>query len=97
MTKNEKSIELALTAASKAIGGMSVKLVSPGMAGMPDRLVLLPHGRTGFVEVKAPGQKPRPLQLRRHEQLRALGFQVYVLDSMEKVEDILKAIGGKEA
>lgn len=97
MTKNEKSIELALTAAAKAIGGMSVKLVSPGMAGMPDRLVLLPHGRTGFVEVKAPGQKLRPLQLRRHEQLRALGFQVHVLDSMEKVGDILKAIGGKEA
>ena len=97
MTKNEKIIEQALTAAAKAIGGMSVKLVSPGMAGMPDRMVLLPHGRTGFVEVKAPGQKPRPLQLRRHEQLRALGFQVHVLDSMEKVGDILKAIGGKEA
>ncbi len=97
MTKNEKSIEQALTAASKAIGGMGVKLVSPGMAGMPDRLVLLPHGRTGFVEVKAPGRKPRPLQLRRHEQLRVLGFQVHVLDSMEKVGDILKAIGGKEA
>ena len=94
---SEKQIERLLTKAAKAIGGMSVKLVSPGTAGMPDRMVLLPHGRIGFVEVKAPGQKPKPLQLRRHEQLRALGFQVHVLDSAEQIKEVLKTIGGKEA
>jgi hypothetical protein len=93
----EKQIEQKLVHAVKDLGGICSKLVCPGMDGMPDRIVLLPHGRIGFVEVKAPGEKPRPLQLRRHEQLRALGFQVYVLDSAEKVGDVLKAIGGKEA
>ena len=93
----EKQIEQKLVRAVNARGGVCPKLTCPGMDGMPDRLVLVPHGRIGFVEVKAPGEKPRPLQLRRHEQLRALGFQVYVLDSAEKVGDILKAIGGKEA
>ena len=93
----EKQIEQKLVRAVNARGGVCPKLVCPGMDGMPDRMVLVPHGRIGFVEVKAPGEKPRPLQLRRHEQLRALGFQVYVLDSVEKVGDILKAIGGKEA
>ena len=93
----EKQIEQKLVRAVNARGGVCPKLVCPGMDGMPDRIVLLPHGRIGFVEVKAPGRRPRALQLRRHEQLRALGFQVYVLDSAEKVGDILKAIGGKEA
>ena len=93
----EKQIEQKLVRTVKARGGICSKLVCPGMDGMPDRMVLVPHGRIGFVEVKAPGRRPRTLQLRRHEQLRALGFQVYVLDSAEKVGDILKAIGGKEA
>ena len=93
----EKQIEQKLVRTVKARGGICPKLTCPGMDGMPDRLVLLPVGRIAFVEVKAPGRRPRALQLQRHEQLRALGFQVYVLDSVEKVGDILKAIGGKEA
>ena len=59
----------------KAAGGLCPKFVSPGTAGMPDRLLLLPGGRILFVEVKAPGKKPHPLQKHRHEQLRALGFR----------------------
>ena len=77
----EKETEMRLVRAVKASGGICPKLVSPGFDGMPDRMVLLPGGHTGFVEVKAPGRKPRPLQARRHEQLMALGFRVYVLDS----------------
>ena len=64
----EKQIEHKLVKAVKAEGGMCPKLVSPGTDGMPDRMVLLPEARIGFVEVKAPGEKPRPLQVRRHEQ-----------------------------
>ena len=93
----EKQIEQKLVLTVKARGGICPKLICQGMDGMPDRMVLLPHGRIGFVEVKAPGQKPRPLQLRRHEQLRALGFQVHVLDSAEQIKEVLKTIGGKEA
>lgn len=84
----EKVIEQRLVRAVKAAGGLCPKFVSPGMDGMPDRLVLLPGARLAFVEVKAPGKKPRPLQLHRHEQLRKLGFRVYVLDSTEEVGNL---------
>lgn len=88
----EKQIEHSLVMAVKAAGGMCPKLVSPGTDGMPDRMILLPKGRIGFVEVKAPGKKPRPLQERRHKQLRHLGFQVLILDGPEKIAEILKEV-----
>ena len=88
----EKSIEQKLVKAVKATGGICPKLVCPGFDGMPDRLVLLPCGRLGFVEVKAPGKKPRPLQTARHETLTRLGFKVYVLDSQEQIGGILDGI-----
>lgn len=86
----EKLIEQKLVKAVKAEHGMCPKLVSPGTDGMPDRLVLLPNGKLSFVEVKAPGEKPRPLQARRHEQLRQLGFMVAVLDNAEQIPGILE-------
>ena len=89
----EKEIEQALVKAVKARGGMCPKFTSPGMDGMPDRLVLLPQGRIGFVEVKAPEKKPRPLQVHRHEKLRNLGFQVFVLDRFEQIGEILDEVG----
>ena len=85
----EKKIEQKLVTAVKKHGGICPKFVSPGFDGMPDRLLLLPHGRFAFVEVKAPNQKPRPLQLSRHRLLRRLGFQVYVLDACEDIEKII--------
>ena len=88
----EKSIEQKLVKAVKAAHGMCPKFVSPGMDGMPDRLVLLPGGKIAFVEVKAPGKKPRPLQIRRHEQLRSLGFPVYVLDDPAAIPELLEEI-----
>lgn len=88
----EKQIEHALVMAVKAAGGMCPKLVSPGTDGMPDRMILLPKGHIGFVEVKAPGKKPRPLQERRHKQLRELGFKVFILDGREQIPEILKEV-----
>ena len=88
----EKEIEQALVRAVKSRGGMCPKLTSPGMDGMPDRLVLLPQGHMSFVEVKAPGKKPRPLQIHRHEELRNLGFQVFVLDRFEQIGEILDEV-----
>lgn len=84
----EKYIEQQLIKAVKSAGGICPKLVSPGTDGMPDRLVLLPGGRITFVEVKAPGQKPRPLQLLRHRTLRDLGFKVFVLDDPEQIPEL---------
>ena len=73
----------------KNSGGIAPTLVSPGFDGMPDRLVLLPGGKIGFVEVKAPGKEPRPLQVARHGLLRRLGFKVYILDAPEQIGGIL--------
>ena len=88
--KSEKYIELSLVRAVKEAGGICPKFVSPGTSGMPDRLVLLPGGEMVFVELNAPGQKPRPLQERMHERLRALGFTVYVIDSVEKIKEMIR-------
>ena len=89
----EKSIEQKLVREVKAAGGICPKLVCPGYDGMPDRMVLLPDGRLGFVEVKAPGKKPRPLQTARHQMLERMGFKVYVLDGPEQIGGILNDIG----
>lgn len=88
----EKIIEQHLVKAVKNSGGIAPKLVSPGFDGMPDRLVLLPGGKIGFVEVKAPRKEPRPLQVARHGLLRRLGFKVFVLDDPEQIGGILNEI-----
>lgn len=88
----EKEIEKKLTMAVKKLGGICPKFVSPGFDGMPDRIVLLPMGRFGFVEVKAPGKKPRPIQISRHKLLQRLGFKVYVLDNEEQIGGVLDGI-----
>ena len=88
----EKVIERKLTLMVKKQGGICPKFVSPGFDGMPDRIVLLPGSHMAFVEVKAPGQKPRVLQVSRHTLLRRLGFRVYILDSEEQIGGILDEI-----
>lgn len=88
----EKEIEKKLIQAVKQAGGICPKLVSPGFDGMPDRMVLLPDGHMGFVEVKAPGEKTRQLQLSRHRLLRRLGFKVYVLNDTGQIGGMLDEI-----
>ena len=88
----EKQVEQKLVKAVKAAGGICPKLVCPGMDGMPDRLALLGDGHIGFIEVKAPGKEPRPLQVKRHRQLHELGFLVFVLDDPEQIPGILEVI-----
>lgn len=84
----EKQIEQYLTRQVRCYGGMSIKLTS--LIGIPDRLVLLPEGRCVFVELKAPGESPRKIQLKRMAQLRALGFKTYVADSYERVDEVIR-------
>lgn len=88
----EKHVEQTLVQATKRAGGHALKLVSPGIAGMPDRLILLPGGKTGFIEVKAPGKKPRPLQVRRQHQLQQLGFTALTIDHPNQIPGALHAI-----
>ena len=88
----EKQIENKLATEAKKLGGIAVKFVSPSFDGMPDRLVLMPDGHIAFVELKAPGKKPRPLQLSRHRLLRSLGFRVYIIDSVEQIGGMLDEV-----
>ena len=88
----EKIVEQHLVKAVKSSGGIAPKLVSPGFNGVPDRLVLLPGGKIGFVEGKAPGKEPRALQGGRNGLLRRLGFKVYILDDLEQIGGILDEI-----
>lgn len=87
----EKYIEQKLGREVRIRGGLCEKWNSC-TSGWPDRIVLLPDGKVGFVEVKAPGEEPRKLQLHRHEQLRRLGYQVYVLDHPGQIGGILDGI-----
>lgn len=88
----EKQIEQKLVKAVRGMDGLALKFMSPGFDGVPDRLILLPHGRIAFAEIKAMGCKLRPLQVRRKRQLEALGFSVYVIDSLEQIGEILDEI-----
>ena len=90
----ESKIEEKLVKAVKKAGGLCLKLVSPGYVGVPDRLILIAFGMAGFVEVKAPNEKPRKIQMKRHRELRELGFKTYVLDKEEDIPKIIEAIGG---
>lgn len=88
----ERDLERYTTMVIKSHGGLALKFISHGYAGVPDRLVLMPGGKMCFMELKAPGRKPRPLQVRRIEQLRALGFKVYVVDGKEEIGGIINAL-----
>lgn len=87
---NEVTIEQRLKKKVKKHGGLALKLVSPGFAGVPDRLVLFKGAKVAFVELKAPTKKLRALQRKRKGQLEALGFKVYKIDSFEAVDRLLE-------
>ncbi|WP_026664859.1 VRR-NUC domain-containing protein [Butyrivibrio sp. FC2001] len=89
---DEKQIERNLVKKAEKMGGRALKFVSPGLSGVPDRLVLLPGGHIGFVELKRPGEKMRNLQEKRKAQLESLGFLVFCLDSIDGAEEILNEI-----
>lgn len=88
----EKEIEQKLVKAVKAVDGLCIKFTSPGMDGVPDRLVLMTGGKLAFIELKATGKKPRPLQIKKMEQLKRLGFLCFVLDDIELIGGMLDEI-----
>ena len=88
----EKEVEQTLVRSVRKEGGLCMKFNCPGMDGVPDRLVLLPFGKCAFVELKAPGKKPRPLQIRRMKQITALGIPCYVIDAKEQIGGVIDAI-----
>ena len=90
----ERDVEHTLVTEAKKHGGMAPKFVSPGTVGMPDRIVLLPEGRMGFVELKAPGKKVRAVQAKRHRDLEKLGYRVWVVDNKESAKEVIDAVQG---
>lgn len=88
----EKTIEHKLVMEVKSASGLALKFVSPGFVGVPDRVILMPNGKVAFAELKAKDKKPRPIQARRIEQLRKLGFKVYVIDNTQMIGDVIDEI-----
>ncbi|MFD2446400.1 VRR-NUC domain-containing protein [Bacillus sp. CGMCC 1.16607] len=88
----EKAIETYLRDQVKKAGGKAYKFESPGNDGVPDRLVILPKNKIYFVELKAPGKKPRPLQVKQMRDLSSLGCDVRVIDSKEGVNDFIREV-----
>ena len=88
MYRKERAIEQYLVRQVKSAKGMALKVTSPSMDGVPDRLVMLPECLPVRVELKAPGQKPRPLQVVAMSMLRATHCMmgIRVLDSKDAVD-----------
>ena len=89
---DERDVERAFAREGRRRGALVLKFMSPGTAGVPDRIVLLPGGKMGFVELKAPGHIMRPLQVQRKRQLEGLGFLVYCVDGIEQIGGVLHEI-----
>ncbi len=90
--QSEKVTERYLFDETKRIGGLPLKLIPQFFSGIPDRLCLFPGGRLFFIETKSEKDKPRKLQLLVHKQLRDLGFKVLVIDTKEKVKELIDEI-----
>ena len=85
----ERDVERYLRERVKQLGGRAYKFVSPGNNGVPDRIVMLPGGKLFFVELKAPGKETTALQDAQIDRISKLGQYVFVVDSKEKVDNIL--------
>ena len=85
----ERDVERYLRERVKQLGGRAYKFVSPGNNGVPDRIVMLPGGKLIFVELKAPGKETTALQDAQIDRISKLGQDVFVVDSKEKVDNIL--------
>ena len=89
----EKQLEKYFTKVLEMKKCICWKFVSPGVAGVPDRIVILPWGRVVFVELKAPGEKLRKLQKVRRKQIEAQNVEVWKIDSKEKIQTFIQYYG----
>ena len=89
VTESEKVLEAELRERCKTLGWMCIKLTSQYQRGLPDRLILMPGGRVCFAEIKTTGKKPTALQRVTHERLRALGYRVEVVDTTERLDNLI--------
>ena len=94
----ERDIEQYWIRRVREAGGLTRKFTSPGRRAVPDQICAFPGNVVALVELKAPGEKARPDQVREHNRWKALGVQVYVISEKEHVDvviDWLKCQGEK--
>lgn len=87
--ESEKDVEKYLAEQVDAAGGLCRKYVSPGVRGVPDRICIMPGGKTIYVELKSEGEEPTPHQVREHQRMELRHHQVYIIDTKAKVEELL--------
>ena len=85
----ESSIESKFRDEVKKVGGTAYKFVSPGNAGIPDRVVILQGGKSGFVELTRPGEKTTPLQKVQIRKILATGCYATVLDNKKDIDRVI--------
>lgn len=88
----EKEIEKFLVREVKKLGGISFKFISPGNAGVPDRIVILPSGKVVFVELKTDKGKLTKLQEVQIKKISDLGADARVLRGIEGVKEFINEI-----
>ena len=91
-TTSEKTLEKRLSSEAKRLGGWAIKLPAYLVRGLPDRLILMPHGRAYFAEIKTTGEGLTPVQKLIRSRIEALGFTVYAIDSDEALSLTIKSI-----
>lgn len=90
----ERRLEAKLCVEAKKRGLLAIKLTSPNLAGVPDRLILCPDGKCVFVELKAEGKTMRPLQVHIARKIQALGHTVLTIDTDAKLSALMDALEG---
>lgn len=90
----EKTLEQRVVRYCKARGLLERKLVSPGRSGVTDRIIL-GHGKVLFLELKAPGKKPAPLQEREIRLLQKHGMNAFWADNFETAQRVIDYVFGE--
>lgn len=88
----EKEVEKFLVREIKKLGGVSFKFISPGNAGVPDRIVILPTGKVVFVELKTDRGKLTKLQEVQIKKISNLRADARVLRGIEGVKEFINEI-----
>lgn len=93
----ENEIEKILREETKKLGGRAYKWVSPGNAGVPDRIVVFPGRPPIFVELKSDKGTLTALQKAQIERLKALGQDARVVKGLEGLAQFFEGLGHAEA
>ena len=92
ISMKESTIEARLVREVRKLGGLCYKFTSPGNPGVPDRIIILPDGRTIYVELKTEIGRLAKIQQWQIGELRKRGADVRVLKGMEQVVAFLEEV-----